>query len=335
MTGREPRASLAGHRASFTPPEPDVRCLRLSPLLPSEEQRRKPVFNRPFGIVVISGLVVGKGLVAQNSPPKDWRAGVWHSVTETASSPLPGNLTYYPIAPCRIFDSRQGSGLPGADTGPLAKNENVAIQATDAGTHLACGIPYPSAKAVMLNFIAVAPEGAGDLRAWAWDSVNTTAPNSSVVNFAVVNGLNIANGVIVPICDVNVATSNACNFDAFLRPDVSRSQVVIDALGYFAPVNPLAFQCQIADTVQAVSAGSSLHFNSPTCPSGYTATGGGFFSDAFPAVVGNETTGVSSATPPFAANLWQCGVTNTGAVSANVTCRAICCQTAPTAENAH
>jgi len=57
-----------------------------------------------------------------------------------------------------------------------------------------CGIPE-DATSVMINFIAVAPATSGHLRAWPYGG---TKPNASIVNFG--PGLNIANGLIQPIC---------------------------------------------------------------------------------------------------------------------------------------
>ncbi len=272
-----------------------------------------------LGALLLPALAAAQdGKTAAREPIRALPGRVITSVT--------GDLAYYPIAPCRIFDSRAGSGLPGAGTGPLAAGTAVAIQVTDAGTHLTCGIPYPDAKAVMLNFIAVAPAGAGDLRAWAWDNTSTTPPSASVLNYSVNNGLNIANGVISPICDVNTSTGGSCVLDEFIRPDVHATQVVIDALGYFAAPQPKAPACVVADQSAAVAAGAvqTLFAN---CPGGYQATGGGFLTDTPGAVVDTGSYLPWVGTYPAAANDWNCVVKNESGASVNVTCRAICCQT--------
>ncbi|HYG65131.1 MAG TPA: hypothetical protein VEL74_21300, partial [Thermoanaerobaculia bacterium] len=111
------------------------------------------------------------------------------------------DLVFVPVAPCRIIDTRQVSA------GPLAANEtrHFLVAGTNAflaqgGTGGGCGVPdgvsEPAAPAVVINFIAVGPSGPGNLRAWEYGQ---PVPRASVINYANVPGLNIANGVVVPI----------------------------------------------------------------------------------------------------------------------------------------
>src|SRR5687768_15050353 len=129
----------------------------------------------------------------------------------TASAALPregqaqlaGNLVYKPIEPCRIVDTRIATPPT-----PLAANVprpfNVvggASLTAQGGSASGCGLPgyagspatHPRVQAVMMNFIAVGPAGAGNLVAWA----SGPAPNASVLNYSA--GVNVANGVVVPI----------------------------------------------------------------------------------------------------------------------------------------
>jgi len=135
------------------------------------------------------------------------------------------DLIYTPVPPCRIIDTRQ----PGAG-GPIPGNgirDFVVVGTTgfesQGGNVGGCGIPEDATSA-MVNFIAVGPTASGHLRAWPYGG---TKPNASIVNFT--PGVNIANGLIQPICNPANAT---CTFDLsmFAASDVS---VVADVLGYF------------------------------------------------------------------------------------------------------
>ena len=144
-------------------------------------------------------------------------------------SPTPAPLIDPPpasaVQPCRIYDTRPGSGVQGQGTGPIGAGQTRDVDVSH-GAAPSCGIPFPQAKAVVMNFVAVNAAGAGNLRAWPY---GMSVPNASVINYANVTGLNIANGLVQPIC------ASGCAHDLTLRADVSATHVVIDVLGYFAP----------------------------------------------------------------------------------------------------
>ena len=149
-------------------------------------------------------------------------------VALAAVEPNLRDLAFTPLAPCRVLDSRPGSGGPGED-GPLAPSALYSIDV--AGV---CGVP-PEAKAVVLNLVAVAPAGAGHLVLWPWDSANTSPPNASAINF--VPGNNIANGLVVPLCDEGNATDNSgadCDHSLLAMAGISAVDLVADVLGYFS-----------------------------------------------------------------------------------------------------
>jgi hypothetical protein len=77
--------------------------------------------------------------------------------------------------------------------------------------------------------VAVNPVGAGNLRAWA---AGGTTPSASILNYAAVPGLNIANGLVVPICDTTFST---CTRDLTVQADVSGTHLVADVVGFFHP----------------------------------------------------------------------------------------------------
>ena len=93
-----------------------------------------------------------------------------------------------------------------------------------------CGIPAGTATAAVLNFVAINPTGPGNLRAWAYATPPAAPPTASILNYSQVSGLNIANGLIVPLCDV---TTTSCPFDVRVQADVNGTHVLVDVVGYF------------------------------------------------------------------------------------------------------
>jgi hypothetical protein len=150
------------------------------------------------------------------------------------------DLVYTPVTPCRIIDTRLAGG-------PIAGGTTRSFRVTggdlssQGGSPTGCGIPSGAATAAVVNFIAVNPAGPGDLRITPF---GTPMPTASILNYAAVTGLNIANGPTVAICDLAVAP---CSSDFTIQADGAATQVVADVQGYFrklrtdqlpAPINP-------------------------------------------------------------------------------------------------
>ncbi len=149
------------------------------------------------------------------------------------------DLVYTPVTPCRVFDTR--SSTAGILVGDTQRNFLVAGTAAfpdQGGNDGGCGIPHGSATAVLINFAAVAPTGAGNLRAWAVADPQPDAPLAAVMNFS--TGMYaLANGVVVPLCDPTV--TNCTTGDLRLQADVSSVHVVGDVVGYFRKLDlPMA-----------------------------------------------------------------------------------------------
>lgn len=171
------------------------------------------------------------------------------------AQPVTVSTAYVPVAPCRIVDTR----VPAA---PLVAGVQRLFHVVGTGNNFpaqggaasGCGIPGylgtdPSVKAVMFNFIAVNPSGAGNLRAWAGDQ---PVPLASVLNYAVAAGvgggpagLNIANGLSVP-----VALDTVEGDDVAVRADVSNTHLIVDVVGYFFD-SPLAWHANRTGSLQA------------------------------------------------------------------------------------
>ena len=129
----------------------------------------------------------------------------------------PSALTFYPLTPCRIADTRNPAGPLGAPSLPAGSTRSFPIPASP------CGVPA-SAQAYSLNFAAV-PRGPtlGFMTAWPDGQARPL-----VASLNDPTGTVAANAVIVPAGAagaVNVFTTDA-------------TDLVIDINGYFAPPGP-------------------------------------------------------------------------------------------------
>lgn len=149
--------------------------------------------------------------------------------------PGPPGLSFYPVTPCRVADTRPGQGKTGQFGPPsLAaySQRNFAITAAP------CGIPA-SAQAFSLN-MTVVPHGPLDfLSTWP---TGQSFPGVSTLNSP--GGTVLANAAIVP-----AGTSGSITVVAG-----SPTDLIIDVNGYFAPPGPgeLVYYpvtpCRIMDT---------------------------------------------------------------------------------------
>jgi hypothetical protein len=142
------------------------------------------------------------------------------------------DLVFTPVPPCRIIDTRNAGGplLPGVPRNFRATGANFTGQGGFPGN---CGVPFGPATSVFINFVAVGPTGAGHLSAFAFGAVPLDA---SIINYTNVGGLNIANGLAVPICNPAVSV---CTFDLTVTANVSATHLVADVVGFFAAPVPL------------------------------------------------------------------------------------------------
>jgi hypothetical protein len=155
------------------------------------------------------------------------------------------DLVFVPLPPCRVIDTRLGGGplAPGVPRHfEIAGTANFAAQ---GGNESGCGVPLgattPVAAAVFINVVAVGPSGPGHLTGWEFGQ---QAPNAAILSFSNVSGLNIANGVILPIA--GVATSDK---DLSIVAGVSSAYVVADVTGYFTRFPVEQFEGQLKSTV--------------------------------------------------------------------------------------
>src|SRR6202142_769383 len=178
-------------------------------------------------------------------------------------------LRFIPVTPCRVADTRGGSGQFGGPTMTVASSRSFAIPQS------ACGIPS-TAQAYSLN-VTVVPKGPlSYLTLWP---TGQTQPGVSTLNSF--QGTVVANAAVVPAGTggaVSVYVTNA-------------TDVILDINGYFdspsvagsLPFYP-AQPCRVADTRGAtgafggpsLSAGQSRDFAVPSSACGIPATASAF-----------------------------------------------------------
>jgi hypothetical protein len=141
-------------------------------------------------------------------------------------------LVYTPVQPCRVIDTRVAGGPLGGGTIRNFRLTGTGLE-SQGGAAAGCNLPFGPATAAVVNFVAVNPSGAGNLRAWAYSTPPVAAPNASIINYTPVSGvtLNLANGVVVPLCDLMQTTCPGA--DLRVQADTSATQLVADVLGYF------------------------------------------------------------------------------------------------------
>ncbi|HWM90321.1 MAG TPA: hypothetical protein VN493_06100 [Thermoanaerobaculia bacterium] len=170
------------------------------------------------------------------------------------------DLVFVPLAPCRIIDTRIAGGALAAGEIRDFQVAGVTEFGPQGGTLGGCGVPpgsaEPSAPAVVVNFVAVGPAGPGNLVAWAWGQPQ---PNASVINYSNVTGLNVANGVVVPIAGTNLVPA-----DLKIRASSAATHVVADVTGYFTRFNIEQFT-NTEKSITVVSDGGVVDLSDGAC----------------------------------------------------------------------
>ena len=125
-------------------------------------------------------------------------------------------MSFYPLTPCRVADTRTNSGFTGAFGAPALVGGAIRDFPMLSS---ACGIPS-AAQAYSLNMTVVDPASAMYLTAW---QTGQSMPVAATVNAP--SGGVVGSGAIVPAGtdgSISVYADNPAN-------------LVIDINGYFAP----------------------------------------------------------------------------------------------------
>jgi hypothetical protein len=175
----------------------------------------------------------------------------------TSTLAADSSLVYSPVAPCRIFDTRNTGGPIAAGT---SEDFYVYGDATtmfgQGGNPAGCPAPQGEPIAVHLN-ITVVPFGDGHIRVYP---KGTALPNASTVNYK--SGVNVANAVTVKTTfdpadlDLSVYSSN-------------NAHVLADVQGYYYPKlkNVITVSAQYADFTNPIDALNAIPTTGPNVPS--------------------------------------------------------------------
>ena len=125
---------------------------------------------------------------------------------------------FTPVDPARLYDSRSGSGFPGAGS-PLSSGETRRIK-----IHGLAGVPDDEVESVVLNLTAVRQRGAGG-------GVNYLTIWPAGFEQPTVSNLNLRNGETVGNM-VSVSTAAGGYVDVF--SNLGTVDITVDVLGYFA-----------------------------------------------------------------------------------------------------
>jgi hypothetical protein len=142
------------------------------------------------------------------------------------------DLVFTPVPRCRVIDTRVAGGRLTAGS---PRYFDVAGTLAGQGGASDCLVPFGPATAVVINFMAVQPLGAGTLSAWPFGG---TMPTATVMNFnaRVRGGGNGANEVVLPICNPAVSS---CTYDLIIQANANETHLVADVAGYFSGVTGL------------------------------------------------------------------------------------------------
>lgn len=151
---------------------------------------------------------------------------------------LDADLTYTPVVPCRILDTRIVGGPLQPDMARIFDGyaPNFAVQ---GGSSSGCGIPA-GVPVLALNVYAVNPTNTGFIKVWAF---GTSEPAVSTVNSQV--GITaIATGTLVPV--------DRLSSNRFVAKCPTVVDFVADVVGFFRSPGP------VSGDVTSVTAGAGL-----------------------------------------------------------------------------
>lgn len=195
------------------------------------------------------------------------RAGRFPDVGLTADAlPLPRldsvgrDLTYTPVTPCRIVDTRLAGGLiPSFSALAFKAMPAGGSYTAQGGSASDCGLTGQAPAAVVLNVTVVAPNIGGFATIYPFNTARPVAASLNYTPGAIVN-----NSIVVAIPDPPAASD-------FSIYTIAAAHYVVDIVGYFD--NAIATPLACVDTSSSVDVlHQTVAVGTPTaCPAGYTS----------------------------------------------------------------
>lgn len=179
-----------------------------------------------------------------------------------------GDLTFTPVTPCRIIDTRLAGGpLTGGATREFFVYGNLG--ASQGGTNCASPVGEPSGAHLAVTVIPLVA-GGGNLRLYP---ANVATPNAAIINYT--NPTTIANAVTTK----TFRSIGPREIEFWTNKSV---HIIVDVMGYYSPPGrTLPDNYSAHGTIVTVNNGANGTAYSPYCPSGYRMTGGGHLVNVF------------------------------------------------------
>ena len=222
------------------------------------------------------------------------------------------DFVYTPVKPCRIIDTRNAGGkIASGDSRAFLVYGNGGQMAAQGGNSAGCPSPRGEPRAVHINIVAVNSVASGWLTVWP---TGTGMPLAGVLNYYPGRTDPISNAFTVKIgagmaLDINVYAHKS-------------THVVSDVMGYYHEVDSVPLKTQTLYNNDSVPAFGAKSVQSPLCPPGYVATGGGCHFTQFI----NHEYNISGTRKFGAAQQWNCDFANNTAAAAKVEVHVICIQ---------
>jgi hypothetical protein len=205
-----------------------------------------------------------------------------------------GDLSFTPVTPCRILDTRNLDGPAQADSSFHMDISGLANFSLYGGANGNCNISnIPNIAALAVNFTVVSPAAPGYITAYPF---NQTKPLAATVNYA--TGEIRGNFAIVPLDQTSAA--NELSIYSY-----AQTHVVADVVGYFIRPERTALACVNVDSPQTVvNANSFGTITTNACPTDYIATGGGCETGQNAPLLTSRMTSINDN------DVWKCVVEN-------------------------
>lgn len=171
----------------------------------------------------VIGVSSASGTAPQDPPAPGPAIPTPDQLGAQSQTPNLENL-YVSIVPCRIVDTRVGTGTDGTPISGLVRTYYVGgtqMFVPQGGKSGGCGIPV-GAVAIAATITAVSPQHGGYIRAWP---NGVTEPNATLLNYA---GSSIGTGATVPISSTSAQALKVHNYGG-------PTNLVIDVAGYYIP----------------------------------------------------------------------------------------------------
>lgn len=221
------------------------------------------------------------------------------------------DLSFTPVTPCRILDTRNLSGPIQADATLHMDIVGLASFSTYGGADGNCNISnIPNIAALAVNFTVVAPAAPGYVTAYPF---NKPRPLAATVNYA--TGEIRGNFAIVQL-DQGPSQQEISLYT------YAQTHIVGDVVGYFIRPEKTALSCvDVNAPLTQVNANSIGVIVTALCPTGYEATGGGCETAQNAPII----TSRMQFSPD--GDSWRCAIDNRNNVFVVASAHTRCCRT--------